>query len=111
MKRLILITGLLVALLGLIRSVNAETVVGYGSNAAGDMGLGTLEAMDFNINETELWVTDFDNFPSVDFQSIDPEPDLDPPTDQLPLIGDTDGPTDPILDDSRDNDNYASPYK
>jgi hypothetical protein len=45
MKKLILIAGLLVALSGLIRSVDAQTtsVVGYGSNAAGEIHLIDLE--------------------------------------------------------------------
>ena len=129
MRRLLLIIGLLVALSGLIRSVDAQTtVVGYGSNVSGEihlidlnnassissfstgivfqglaidptgttlygsdqngflygidiasetttlignMELGTVEAMDFNFNGTELWVTDFDNFPTVTIYSID----------------------------------------
>ncbi len=138
MKKLILIAGLLVALSGFIRSVEAQTtsVVGYGSNAAGeihlidletgislssfvasidpvsgigvalqglaidtfgttlygsdqngllysidiatetieligDTGLESIEAMDFNLDGTELWVTDFFSAPNPTIYSID----------------------------------------
>ncbi len=138
MKKLILIAGLLVALSGLIRSVDAQTtsVVGYGSNAAGeihlidletgvslssfvasidpvsgvgvalqglaidtfgttlygsdqngllyridiltetieligDTELGSIEAMDFNLDGTELWATDFFTAPTPTIHRID----------------------------------------
>ena len=46
MKKFILITGLLIALSGLVRSVDAITIVGYGSyeiNDTGKIGLIDLE--------------------------------------------------------------------
>ncbi len=137
MRKLILITGLLIALSGMTRSAGAQTapIVGYGSNSAGeihlidletgtslssfvasidptgsigvalqglaidtfgttlygsdqngllysidiatkttsligDTVLGGIEAMDFNFNGEELWVTDFDNFPVVKIHSV-----------------------------------------
>jgi len=69
MKRLLLIGGLLVALSGLIRSVNAQTtIVGYGSNDANEIRL-------INLETGQIEPSPFDSFLfSVPFKGLAIDP-------------------------------------